>query len=158
MIVVSDTSVISGLLQAKYLYLLQKLYGNIIIPKCVFAELQDLGSPYHRELTVDWIEVKDVANIALLHELTEVLDQGEAEAIVLAIELHADFLLIDEKMGRAVAGRMGLKITGILGTLIEAKKQGYVTTIRPIIDVLVSKVGVRIKKDLIEEVLKLVNE
>lgn len=77
---------------------------------------------------------------------------------MLAIELRADFLLIDEKMGRAVAGRMGLKITGILGTLIEAKKQGYVIEIRPIIDVLVSKVGVRIKKDLIEEVLKLVNE
>jgi len=144
-------------LQAKYLHLLQKLYGRIIIPKSLFGELQNLGSAYHRELTVDWIEAKDATDIALLHELSEVLDRGEAEAIVLAIELHADFLLIDEKMGRAVAGKMGLRITGILGTLIEAKKQGYIIAIRPIIDVLVSKVGFR-KKDLIAEVLKLVNE
>lgn len=158
MIIISDTSVISGLLQAKHLYLLRKLYGSIIIPKCVFNELQNLGSSFHRELAVDWIDVKDVTNSSLLHELTEVLDRGEAEAVVLAIELRADFLLIDEKMGRAVASRMGLKITGILGTLIEAKKQGYLISIRPIIEVLVSKVGVRIKKDLIEEVLKIVNE
>lgn len=140
------------------MHLLQKLYGSIIIPARVFAELQDLGNPNLRELSVDWIEVKEVTDIVLLHELIEVLDQGEAEAIVLAIELHADFLLIDERLGRAVAGRMGLKITGILGTLIEAKKQGYVAAIRPIIDVLISKVGFRLKKDLIEEVLKLVNE
>ena len=158
MIVVSDTSVISGLLQAKYLHLLQKLYGNIIIPRCVFIELLNLGASFREELSVDWIEVKEVTKISLVDELLEILDRGEAEAIALATELHADFLLIDEKVGRTVAVGMGLKITGILGTLIEAKRHDHIVAIKPIIEVLVSKVGARIKKDLIEEVLKLVNE
>ena len=61
------------------------------------------------------------------------LDEGEAEAIALAIELQAD-LLLDERKGRVVASRLGLKSVGLLGALIEAKHQSLVLAIKPIVD------------------------
>ena len=49
------------------------------------------------------------------------MDNGEAEAIALAIELKADLLLLDERLGRKVASRFRLNYVGLLGVLIEAK-------------------------------------
>ena len=51
------------------------------------------------------------------------LDRGESEAIVLAKELHADFLLMDERLGTSTAESMGISTIGLLGVLIKAKEQ-----------------------------------
>lgn len=158
MIVVSDTSVISGLLQSERLYILQKLYKKVIIPAEVFSELTNLDQQLLSSLQDEWIEVKNVQETALLTELSVLLDPGEAEAISLAKELNADLLLIDEKKGRLIASQLGLQITGILGILIEAKRQGYVTEIKSIIEALTSKAGVWFKPSLVAEVLTRVNE
>ena len=158
MIVVSDTSVISGLLQSDSLHILQKLYKNIVIPNEVFLELGQLDKVLFNQLFNDWIEVKQVSGSTLLLELSSLLDLGEAEAITLAKDLKADLLLIDEKKGRAIATQLGLNITGILGILIEAKRQSHVAEIKPIIKTLTEKAGVWFKPELIVEVLKLVNE
>jgi predicted nucleic acid-binding protein len=157
-IVVSDTSVISGLVQSGNLYLLHNLYEKIIIPREVYLELEGLGPAFRHELTQAWIETRDVSQVSLLNELTEILDRGEAEAIVLATELHADSLLIDEKRGRAIAARMGIPITGILGILIKAKERNYIPAIKPVLEALLSKGGVWLKPELIAKVLKDNNE
>lgn len=158
MIVVSDTSVISGLLQSEKLYILQKLYKKIVIPTEVFTELTKLDQQLLSSLLDEWIEVIDVKETALLTELFILLDPGEAEAISLAKELNADLLLIDEKKGRLIASQLGLQITGILGILIEAKRQGYITEVKSIIEALTTKAGVWFKPSLIAEVLTRVNE
>ncbi|MCF2504361.1 DUF3368 domain-containing protein [Dyadobacter sp. CY107] len=158
MIVVSDTSVISGLLQSESLHILQKLYKNIVIPNEVFIELGQLDRALFTQLFSDWIEIKHVHDSKLLHELSSLLDLGEAEAITLAKDLKADVLLIDEKKGRAIATQLGLNITGILGILIQAKRQNHVAEIKPIIRILTEKAGVWFKPDLIGEVLTIVNE
>ncbi|NIJ53289.1 DUF3368 domain-containing protein [Dyadobacter arcticus] len=136
MIVVSDTSVISGLIQAESLFILQKLYKRIVIPNEVFFELNKLDKRYLDQLSNDWIEVIKVTKTPLLNELSSILDLGEAEAIMLARELNADVLLIDEKKGRMIASKMGVKITGILGTLIEAKRQNLIKEVKPILKTL----------------------
>jgi hypothetical protein len=51
------------------------------------------------------------------------LEPGESESIALALEIGADLLLIDERRGRAEADRLGIKITGLLGILVEAKRK-----------------------------------
>ncbi|MBO9612193.1 MAG: DUF3368 domain-containing protein [Dyadobacter sp.] len=158
MIVVSDTSVISGLVQSGHLDVLQNLYERIIIPNQVYLELQDLNVAFQQKLALDWIEIREVSSTSLLNELTELLDPGEAEAIVLATELRADLVLIDERKGRAIATQMGLSVIGTLGALVEAKEKNYINSVKPVIDILVNQCGFWIKPSLVERVLKSVNE
>jgi len=86
------------------------------------------------------------------------LDEGESEAIALAHQLKADLLLLDERQGRAVASRLGLKFIGLLGILVEAKKNGFLPSIKPVLDEVISKVGFWVSHKLYVEVLQSVGE
>ncbi|MCT7983462.1 DUF3368 domain-containing protein [Laspinema sp. A4] len=88
----------------------------------------------------------------------EPLDPGEAEAIALARELNADRLLIDERKGRAVASRLGIKLTGVLGILIVAKRRELITEIKPLIDELIDISRFRVGDELYARVLQDVGE
>lgn len=86
------------------------------------------------------------------------LDKGEAEAIALALELKADALIIDELKGRNKAEQVGLRIIGLLGTLVEVKKEGLIPAVKPLMDDLVSKAGFKIRPALYQQVLKISGE
>jgi uncharacterized protein len=83
---------------------------------------------------------------------------GEAEAIVLASELSADRLLIDDAAGRAIALRNGLQITGVLGILLIAKKQGLVDSVRSSLDDLINQAGFWVSDKLYRWVLSQAKE
>lgn len=85
--------------------------------------------------------------------MLERIDIGEAEAIALAVEISADYLLIDEAIGRDIARSMGIKITGLLGVLLRAKRGGHVDLIKPYIDRLVNEANFRLSASLIDEAL-----
>jgi predicted nucleic acid-binding protein len=80
-------------------------------------------------------------------------DLGEAESIALAVELHADLLLMDERLGRAEAARFGLRFIGTLAVLIEAKTKGHLPAIKPILDELTIHAGFRVSPALRARVL-----
>lgn len=137
---------------------MQSLYERIVIPEAVASELRRGGQDDPRlaqVLTLSWIETKPSTNHRLINELQTIykLDKGESEAISLALELKADALLIDERLGRREASRLGLPITGMLGVLLVAKKQNLVSAIHPIVDALISEAGFRISSQLYGEVM-----
>jgi hypothetical protein len=161
MIVVSDTSPISNLIIIGRLDILWGVYGQVVIPPKVLSEIQALKS-FGVDLAdfekSDWIEVKTPQNSLEVANLLGEINRGEAEAIVLAEELSADWLLIDERLGWRVAKRKGIMTVGLLGSLVKAKEQGIVAQIKPIIEDLRVKSGFWVGEKLVERVLKTVGE
>src|SRR5665213_705843 len=107
MIVVSDTSPITALLAVEQADLLKQLFGEAVIPNAVETELLRM----HPVLPA-WLRVQSLQNFAKANVYAFSVDRGEAEAIALAEELHADHLLIDERKGRRLAQRQGLAVLG----------------------------------------------
>ena len=161
MIIVSDTSPINNLAAIDHLHLLQQLYGTVLIPEAVYQELTDPDFPVAgaKEVqTFTWIQTRSVQDRTMVKALSSELDPGEAEAIVLALEMKAEQVLIDERRGRMIAARLNLHYTGILGILVEAKSQGLISTVKPLLDDLINKAGFWVAEPLYKSVLQLVDE
>ena len=158
MIVVSDTSPVSNLLQIGEADLLRRIFYKIVIPTEVFAELCQIESQKEFLTNQDWIETATLSNTNLKDKLLKDLDSGEAEAIALAFELKADYLLMDEIKGRRIAESYGIKVTGIIGVLIKAKDEGLIVEVKPYLEKLISEAGFWLNPRLVEEILEIVKE
>ena len=77
---------------------------------------------------------------------------------MLAIETKADLLLIDEATGRAVAVRLGVPRTGLLGVLLEAKRRGLIPSAADELKHLLSRTTFRVHPGVREEFLRLAGE
>jgi uncharacterized protein len=102
MIIVSDTSALSNLAIVDHLWLLEAVYQTVIIPDAVASELAAArNSTVSAILQLHWIHTQSLTNSQLADQLQQErgLDAGEAHAIALALELQADDLLIDERLG-----------------------------------------------------------
>jgi predicted nucleic acid-binding protein len=160
MMAVSNTSPLITLAVVEQLELLPKLYSSLVIPPAVYYELTHLtDKPAARTLaTVSWLLTQAVMDTALVTRLRQHLHAGEAEAIVLAIELQAPVLLMDEQRGRRIASDLGLSVTGVVGVLIAAKQQRLVPRIKPILDDMKRFSGFWLSPRLYHQVLQLVGE
>ena len=125
MIIVSDTSPIHYLVLIDEIEVLRKLAGQVIIPQAVYRELQDSHTPQQVKDWIDsnpeWIEVRQ-ANLSY-YTPKKKLRAGEREAIVLALELHADALLLDDRDGTKEARRQNIPTLSTFGILEEAAKK-----------------------------------
>lgn len=157
--VVVNTTPIIALALIGQLDLLRHLYGGVIIPPAVKAEVLagGPGSIGVAELQgANWIRtvpMQDPRRADLLSDL----DRGEAEVIALAQELNAERVIIDERLARRHAKRLGLTLTGTLGVLLRAKERGLVPAVGPLIDRL-RRGGIRLDNALVAEVLRLAGE
>ncbi|MDX2211826.1 MAG: DUF3368 domain-containing protein [Oculatellaceae cyanobacterium bins.114] len=154
----SNTSPILNLAIVDQLELLRQQFGEILIPHAVLDELkvneERPGSQAIRAaISSGWMKTQEVSNEPLAQLLKQTLDRGEAEAIALAIELKADWTLLDEREGRKVAKSLGLNVTGILGILLRAKQLGELESLQPVIDNLINKAGFRIAPELLAHIL-----
>lgn len=126
MIVVADTSPLRYLILIEEVRVLPALYGRVIVPPGVVAELNQERTPsVVREwlsARPEWLHVQ--APQQALPSLRDVLGVGEREAIALATELAADALLMDDRDGRREAERRSLAVLGTLRVLADGAEHG----------------------------------
>lgn len=147
MIVVSDTSPITALLRVGEAELLPKLFQRVLIPPAVAEELRC------RHPLPPWMEVHPISDSERYAAFADKLDSGEAEAIALALELHADHLLMDERRGRQIASRIGL-----VGIVVLAKRQSLISSARALIHRLETNAGIYLSAEVREASLKRIGE
>lgn len=136
--VICNTSPLYYLHLVGQLDLLPRLYSRVRIPPAVREELQageKKGVPTPRPEELPWLEIQESVNRALLPMVID-LGRGEAEAIALALEDPGSLLILDDSLGRRIAGLSGLTFTGTLGVLIRAKQSGLLAEIRPTLQAL----------------------
>jgi len=162
MTIVCNTSPISNLAAIGQLSILQHVYDDITIPQAVANEIAKVSTIYAQAALIpsqSWITIQSVSNLLTIQRLRgRKLDAGEAEAITLALELGAELLIIDEQLGRQIAVNEGLNITGLIGTLLEAKSRKQISQVKPIMDDLIIQARFRISSQLYAEVLHLAGE
>ena len=132
MIVISDATPLISLLKINRLNLLEKLFGEVVIPQAVYDELTRNPS-FEAEANVIrksvFVKSERITNESAVRILrnTASLDHGESEAIILAEELKAELLLLDEYKARRVAEQRKISVTGTLGVILEAFDEGLLT-------------------------------
>lgn len=160
LVVVSDATPLIALAKIGQLSWLADLFGEVLVPGAVYSEIvvAGVGRRGAAEIqSANWIRMEAVIDRTKVSYLLTQLDIGEAEAIVLAQEKHADWLLVDENKARTIAQRLGLHMIGTVGLLLLAKQQGKISTIRPLLDALRSQ-QFRLSHKVYELVLKQANE
>jgi len=162
LIAVADSSVLIGLSAIGHLHLLKALFGReILIPFAVWREVVEQGEkrPGARQVSsADWIIVQNVDSSDLLRLLKIDLDAGEAEAIVLAKEINADVIFLDERDARKKAKFLDLKILGTIGILIKAKQSGEIQSLEKVLNDLRFQAHFRISDLLFRRALAAVEE
>jgi hypothetical protein len=150
--VVSNASPLIALADIEQLDLLTTLFGSIVIPPAVAGEIArtvPAGLP--------WLRVENLTGALPRAVQRPSLGAGEREAISLAAELHADWLIVDDLPARRVARALDLRVIGTLGVLLAAKRRALVPQLRPLLDRLVAQ-SFFIGPDLYAELLHLAEE
>ncbi|OGB88231.1 MAG: hypothetical protein A3H39_03315 [candidate division NC10 bacterium RIFCSPLOWO2_02_FULL_66_22] len=141
MILVLDSSALITLARIGRLDILRQIAGTVHIPEAVYEEVVRSGQERPGSVEVaqaQWISRHQVQDEAAVARLRPRVGRGEAEAIVLARELEADALILDDATARQVAEAEGGNVLGLRGVLLHGKAHGLVETVRPILDEMVT--------------------
>lgn len=163
-VVVSDASVLISLAAVGQIHLLREFFEKILVPDAVWREVTAAGAslPGAKETAQahneGWLQVRTPTRLDLAATLAGWLGAGEAGAIALASELTGGLLLIDEQEGRAAARTLGVVVTGTLGILVRAKREGKIALLKPILDKLRQQYDFRLSHGLYEQVLREIGE
>jgi predicted nucleic acid-binding protein len=161
MLVVSNASPLITLARGGWLHLIGELYSRVRAPEQVWREVvvEGVGRPGAAQLAAaDWVVVQPARDRRRVALLALRVDAGEAEAIALALELRADLLLMDEAAGRAAARELGLRVTGVAGILLAAKRRGLLPAVKPVLDELRANEAYRLAEGAYRRTLRAAGE
>ena len=145
---VTNSTCLIGLERIQRLDILPQLFSPIVIPPAVQAEVG---------ITETWLTVVAVQNQAVVATLKTQVDDGEAEAIALALESGDVFVILDDLAARRVATQLGLKVIGTVGLLLRAKQQSIISEIKPLL-VALNEADFRISAAIVQRALQLAGE
>lgn len=134
-VVVNSTPLIA-LCKIDRLDLLKELYGEITIPEAVFHEVTAKNDAVKRKILENgaWIHIQAISDSGDKRMYKAKLHDGEVEVMILAQELKADLVLIDDNAARKTAIYLGLPLSGTIGVLLRAKERGLISKIMPVVE------------------------
>jgi uncharacterized protein len=156
---ICNTSPLQYLHQIGQLNIVPALVGSIIVPPAVLAELDagiakglDLPQPENFK----WVRIQAPISAKAVSLITD-FGPGESQVLMLALEMPGSVAFLDDALARRVAIAKGIPIKGTLGLLLDAKRAGHLTAVRPSIDRL-QELGFRLSQGTRDAVLKLAGE
>lgn len=157
--VISDTSPLQYLYQARRLDLLRLLYETVLIPEGVAEEIHEgrsLGYALPDLAEVEWIRITPVPQRRTLL-LAADLGKGEREVLSLAAERPDAMAILDDALARRMARHLGVRFTGTLGVLLRAKAAGHLEAVKPVVEQL-QALGFRLRSKTRGAILDLADE
>jgi len=145
--VVSKAGPLIALQQLGRLDLLRELFTTVLIPPAVARETTPTVAPQ------PWLVERDISPPLHADIEAATLGAGEAEALALALEVSARWVIVDERRARGLAQNLGLPVIGTLGILLAAKRQGLLREVRPLLADL-DLAGFHMSERLREQVLR----
>jgi predicted nucleic acid-binding protein len=157
MILVADASALIALAPCDSLDLLDAIFGNVLVPDAVYAEVTESDKPQSDRLR-SYLQGK-VREVDLRYfiYLDAYADLGETQAMLLYKEIDADYLLIDDRRGRKIAKINKIKTIGSLGVLLQAKRTGLIPCVAPLLETIAAS-PIFVSESLMSIVLELANE
>ncbi|WP_462421470.1 DUF3368 domain-containing protein [Salinicoccus sp. Marseille-QA3877] len=158
-IVVNSTPLIA-LNNIGQLDLLEKVYGEVIIPTAVYEEvILDVKTVKPNDFIREsgFITIADIRNEEAKKVFETSLHKGEVEVMILANEIKADLCIIDDLLARKYAKYHNLKVTGTIGVLLKSKQLGIVENVKTLLDELINA-GMYIDTKLYSKVLEIAEE
>ena len=152
--VISNTSPLIALWGLNRLSLLRDLYTEVWIPRMVEKEFLAIDETIYREVldSAPWIKIMDLTHPQSA-AIYQGLDAGETEVLALAEEHDARLAIIDEHDARQEAKKIGLPFKGVVGVLLEAKEEGLIDEIKPLL-IALKQNGIYLGESVIADALR----
>ncbi|MBR4459655.1 MAG: DUF3368 domain-containing protein [Clostridia bacterium] len=135
--VIVNTTPLIAFSNAGCLDLLRKLYGEIVIPQAVMDEI--VREPARTMVSESpWILKRSLSGEYEPGLFRAKLHAGEVEVMLLAKEIGADLVVMDDNAAKKTAKFMGFRVTGSLGVLLRAKREGCIPMVKPILSAMIA--------------------
>ncbi len=157
--IICNTSPLQYLYQVGALELLHTVAGRVTVPSAVVHELavgRGLGIELPDVNQLSWVSVRRPTSVAALPLVSE-LGPGETEVLMLALESPGAVVVLDDRLARWVAETVGIKLTGTLGILRDAKRAELIPAVAPLLDRL-QRLGFRLAPQTRAAVLRQAGE
>ena len=153
--VIADAGPLIAFSSVGQLELLRKLFHQIVVPVEVIDESlhqnRSGAIPIQKALDFGWLHTSDSSLNHGLWKVPPSLGKGEVAAIQLALESPDSLLILDDRLARREALRLGLQIIGTVKIVVVAQQRGLIEQAEKLIQQMASN-GYRISLELLEKV------
>lgn len=160
-LIISNTTPLINFAQMRRMDLLMAMFGTITIPPAVVTELSEKATLFPEAAkvsTLPKVSIQSPTDSLLVTGLSGRIHSGEAACLALAFENPGALLLLDDLAAREIASSHRMLFTGTLGCLVQAKKKGFISEVKPLLQSLRTEARFWLSSELEAAVLKEASE